>query len=92
MMRAVLRPVIKGRAANVIFVRSPDPMFSEAIFVLRSDALSATGLSRAELLKQAREAAEGCAASVSAPGRSPLPLLAAALCGSALTLLIMWII
>ena len=92
MMRTSLRPVIKGRAANVIVVKSPDPMFSEAIFVLRSDAISGSGLSRAEILSQARRAAEGCAASVSEKGLSPLPLLAAFLLGAAITFLIMQLI
>lgn len=90
MMGAAIRPVIKGRAANVIVVKSPDPMFSEAIFVLRSDALSSPGLSRAEILRQARQAAEGCAASVCAPRRSAWPLLVSALVGAALAVLIMW--
>ena len=92
MMRTTMRPVIKGRAANVIVVKSPDPMFSEAIFVLRSDALSTSGLSRAELLRQARQAAEGCASAVSEPRQSFLPLFAAAGIGSLLSFIIMWII
>ena len=92
MMRVSMRPVIKGRAANVIVVKSPDPMFSEAIFVLRSDAISSSGLSRSELLRQAKQAAEGCAASVSEKAKNPLPLLAAFLLGMAGGFFIMWII
>ena len=52
--------VIKGTASRVIVVKSPDPgIFREAFFILRDDYFSNRGVSQEELLRQARQAAEG---------------------------------
>lgn len=53
-------PVIRGNMRRVIVVQPPDPIFSEAMFILRDDYFQSQGVSRQELLKQARAAAEGC--------------------------------
>lgn len=53
-------PVIRGNMRRVIVVQPPDPIFSEAMFILRDDYFQSQGISRQELLKQARAAAEGC--------------------------------
>ncbi len=52
--------VIKGTASRVIVIKSPDPgIFREAFFILRDDYFSEGGVSQAELLRQARQSAEG---------------------------------
>ena len=52
--------VIKGTASRVIVVKSPDPgIFREAFFILRDDYFSNRGISQEELLRQARQSAEG---------------------------------
>lgn len=57
------RTVLRGNARNVIVVKAPNDIFTEAIFMLRDDYYTSQPLSSAELLRQAREAAYGCAAS-----------------------------
>ncbi len=60
-MRApgIRRPAtVKGVSRRVVIVRSPDPeIFEEAIFFVRDDFLNTPGVSREELLLQARAAA-----------------------------------
>jgi hypothetical protein len=50
-------PVVHGNMRRVIVVQPPDPMFTEAMFILKDDYFHNPGISRQELLKQAREAA-----------------------------------
>ncbi|MEA5152065.1 MAG: hypothetical protein VB039_05635 [Oscillospiraceae bacterium] len=50
------RPV-KGCMRGVIVVKPPNPIFREAVFVLRDDYFLEPGLSREELLQQAKDAA-----------------------------------
>lgn len=49
---------IKGNMRNVIVLHPKDGVFTEAVFLLRDDYLSSPGISREELLRQARAAAE----------------------------------
>lgn len=50
--------MVKGVAKRVIVVKSPDPkVFEEAIFIVREEYLKTAGMTRAQLLHQAREAA-----------------------------------
>lgn len=50
--------VVKGIAKRVIVVKSPEAkVFEEAIFIVREDYVKTAGVSRSQLLKQAREAA-----------------------------------
>ena len=49
--------MVKGNTRQVVVVKSPDEkLFEQAIFLLREDALSAGGVSDAELLRQAKAA------------------------------------
>lgn len=68
-------PVIRGNMRRVIVIQPADPMFSEAMFILRDDYFQTPGLSRQELLRQAREAAKDCAGQAlpSGAGRPLLP-------------------
>lgn len=52
------RGAIKGNMRNVIVLHPKDGVFTEAVFLLRDDYLSSPGISREELLRQARAAAE----------------------------------
>ena len=49
---------VKGCMKNVIVLKPPDPMFREAVFILRDDYLMGDELNRQELLLQARAAAQ----------------------------------
>lgn len=50
--------VVKGVAKRVIVVKSPDPkVFEEAIFIVRDDYMKTAGVTRAQLLGEARQAA-----------------------------------
>ena len=53
-------PVVRGNMRRVIVVEPPDPIFSEAMFILRDDYFQTPGLSRQELLQQAKNAARDC--------------------------------
>ncbi len=52
------RGAIKGNMRNVIVLHPKDGVFTEAVFLLRDDYLASPGISREELLRQARAAAE----------------------------------
>ena len=50
--------VVKGISKRIIVVPSPDPrIFEQAIFIVREDYMGQTGVSQAQLLRQARQAA-----------------------------------
>lgn len=52
--------MVKGLSRKVIIVKSPDPqIFEQAIFIVRDDYLSKQGIGQKELLRQARQAANG---------------------------------
>lgn len=52
------REVIRGSAGNVIIVKSPNTeYFKEAIFILCDDLFTRRGVSRAQILREARRAA-----------------------------------
>ncbi len=54
-----VREVLKGSSEQIVRVRVPVPgVFREAVFFLHEDYLRRGGLSREELLRQARRAAE----------------------------------
>ncbi len=51
--------MVKGVAKRVIVVKSPDPrVFEEAIFIVREDYMKTSGVSRTQLLSEARQAAD----------------------------------
>ncbi len=50
--------MVKGISRQVIVVKAPDePLFEQAIFILRDDAVGKNGISQRQLLRQAKEAA-----------------------------------
>lgn len=52
--------MVKGLSRKVIIVKSPDPkIFEQAIFIVRDDYLSSQGIGQKELLRQAKQAANG---------------------------------
>ena len=52
--------MVKGINRQVIVVNSPDPkLFDQAIFLLREDAFSSAGTSPEQVIRQARQAADG---------------------------------
>ncbi len=85
-------PRLRGKLRRAVVVPTPDPMFSEAVFILRDEALRDPGVSRDELLRQATRAAESCAEDA-LPGMERLSLrpFAAFLLGAAVTLLVLWV-
>ena len=84
-------PVIRGNMRQAVVVPSPDTLFTEAVFILRDSAIRDSGISGAELLRQAKEAAEGYTA-LQIPERRnvTIPTAAVFLCGAAAALLILW--
>ena len=53
------KEVIQGSAGNVIIVKSPNTeYFKEAIFILCDDLFTRRGVSRQQLLREARRAAQ----------------------------------
>ena len=52
--------MVKGTTRQVILVKSPDPkLFEEAIFLVREEALAREGVSADQVIRQARQAADG---------------------------------
>ena len=56
--RRIAPPRLRGKMRRAVVVPTPDEMFSEAVFILRDDALRSPGLNREELLLEASRAAE----------------------------------
>ena len=72
--------VVKGVSKRIIVVNSPDPrVFEKAIFIVREDFAGQAGLSEKELLRQARQAANGYLHSPEKEQGSILPRLRGAL-------------
>ena len=52
--------MVKGITRQVILVKSPDPkLFEEAIFIVKEEALAREGVRADQVLRQARQAADG---------------------------------
>lgn len=66
------RAAVKGCMRNVIVVKPDDPIFREAVFILRDDYFSSSQLSRRDLLSQAKDAARQYTDSVIPPRRASL--------------------
>lgn len=87
-------PVIRGNMRRIIVVEPPDPMFSEAMFILRDDYFQTPGLSRQELLQQAQTAARNYVGSAAPPEpRQPvfLPAMSVFALGAAAAILALWV-
>ena len=83
---------VRGNMRRVIVLEPGGEIFQEAVFVLRDDYLP-SGISRQELLRQAKIAAEGCGVSgagapVSAFCLSPLAVF---LLGAACAVIALWL-
>ena len=84
-------PRLRGKMRRAVVVPTPDPMFTEAVFILRDDALRAPGLDQDQLLREAARAAEGCTEELlPARARRGLHPGAAFLLGAAAALLLAW--
>lgn len=71
---------VKGCMRNVIVVKPDDPIFREAVFILRDDYFSSSKRSRRELIMQAKDAARSYTDTVVPPRQSSvLPAVLAAL-------------
>ena len=82
--------VLKGSMKNVIVVHPPGGIFSEAVFILRDDY--DPGISRGELLRQAKSAAEGHAQRALPPRRyTYLPPMAVFVLGASAAVLTLWL-
>ena len=84
-------PRLRGKLRRAVVVPTPDPMFSEAVFILRDEKLRDPGLSRDELLRQAARAAESFTEDA-LPGTERMSLrpFAAFLLGAACALAAVW--
>lgn len=86
--------MVKGVAKRVIVVKSPDPrVFEEAIFIVREDYMKTAGVTRSQLLSEAKQAAGVYTGSLRG-GRIPTALVAAlsTLLGSGAAAAIMYFI
>ena len=89
--RRTVPPRLRGKLRRAVVVPTPDPLFSEAVFILRDEALREPGVSREELLRQAACAAENYAGeALPAAERVNLRPLAAFLLGAAFALAAVW--
>ena len=53
--------MVKGISRRAVVVDSPDPqIFEQAIFILRNDALSQTGITPEQVVREACRVARGC--------------------------------
>lgn len=84
-------PRLRGKLRRAVVVPTPDPIFSEAVFILRDEKLRDPGVSRDELLCQAVRAAESFSEDALPDAeRVSLRPAAAFLLGAAMTLLVLW--
>ena len=82
---------MKGKLRRAVVVPTPDALFSEAVFILRDEALRSPGLDREELLREASRAAESFAeSSLPEPERVSLRPGAAFLLGAACAVVAVW--
>ena len=91
--RRLAPPRLRGKMRRAVVVPTPDELFSEAVFILRDDALRGPGLNREELLQQASRAAERYTEQALPERERPaLHPLAAFLLGAATALLLLWLL
>ena len=88
--RRVKQPVVKGNMQSMLVMRPEGGIFREVIFILRDEYLQQGGVSRQELLRQAREAAGEYMRDYIPEKKPPTFLLwpALALCAAALLILL----
>lgn len=84
-------PVIRGNMRQAVVVPAPDTLFTEAVFILKDSALRDSPISSAELLQQAKAAAEGYTARhLPERRRASLPTAAFFIGGAAAAVLLLW--
>lgn len=85
-------PVVRGNMRRMLVLKPPGPVFQEAIFILRDDYFQTPGLSRNDLMLQARSAAASYLSSAvpRAARSAPLPPLPSFLLGAACAVLALW--
>lgn len=87
-------PVLKGCARRVLVIKPPGELFTEAVFILRDDYFQTPGLSRQELLRQAKIAA-GAIIDTSLPTGKSNPLFPSAASvfalGAACAVMALWL-
>ena len=84
--------MVKGTARRVVVVKSPDKkMFEEAIFIVREEYMRSPGITQAQLMKEARNAAKGYVGRLRPSAKHPTALTAivSAIAGSGISVLIM---
>ncbi len=60
MLRKDVMRMVKGITRQVILVKSPDPkLFEEAIFIVKEEAMNREGVGPDQVLREARQAANG---------------------------------
>ncbi len=79
---------IKGCTKTVIVVKPPDPMFREAVFILREDYLTGDEANRRQLLLQARDVARRYTESLVPPVKRRFPIVRLLVCAAALLAII----
>ena len=87
-------PVVRGCMRRMLVIKPPGDLFTEAVFILRDDYFQAPGLSRQELLQQAKTAA-GAIIDASLPSGKSAPLFPSAASvfalGAACAVLALWL-
>lgn len=82
---------LRGKMRRAVVIPAPGELFTEAVFILRDDALRAPGLDQDELLREAARAAEGYTEELLPAGaRRGLHPGAAFLLGAAAALALAW--
>lgn len=83
--------MVKGVTRRVVVVKQPEgKLFEEAIFIIREDLLSKGGVSRQDIITEARQVAENYLMGCTEKRRKKLPAVVFAVCGAAATGL-MWL-
>lgn len=84
-------PVIRGGMRRVLVLRPCGSIFQEAVFILRDDYFQTPGVSRRELLREAKRAAEGYVDENLGGRPSPLSALLFFALGAASAVLALWV-
>jgi hypothetical protein len=78
--------MVKGITRRVIVIKSPDRrLFEEAIFIVRDDALAASGVTPDDIIKEAQSVADNYIRSNLKPKRPKLPQSVFVLLGAGIT-------
>ena len=86
--------MVKGITRRVIVIKSPDKrLFDEAIFIVREDALSDTGVNSEDIIKEAQSVADSyIRANLKSGGLPKIPAPLFTLAGAGFTALIWFLV